>query len=377
MDNWLYNNILSFLLAIIVVGGLIPKILIIAYRKKLFDGHDARKIHTGAVPRLGGTAFVPGIIFSVLLTLGLAIKGSTPGLCFVLSQEIVPLFFLFCSLMLLFLLGLADDLIEIRYRAKFFFQIVTGVLTIISGVWISNLHGFLMLDSIPEWAGWLITVFLIVYVINSLNLIDGIDGLAGGMSLIALLYFGYAFYDANLFLYSMVAFAGAGGLLPFIFYNIFGNEGNQRKIFMGDTGTLTLGMVIAFLAVEFTNVSEKGNVFAHVNPVLVSFSPLVIPFFDQLRVFFHRIVHRRNPFLPDRSHIHHKLLDIGLSTHVALVILICFSLLFILINWWMSALNVNVNWIVLTDFVVWTLLNMLLTKLIRRREKKLGEELYE
>ncbi len=377
MDNWLLNNLLTFILAGIVVGGLIPQILIIAYRKRLFDSHDERKIHDGAVPRLGGIAFVPGIIFSVLLILGLGVKCNANEIREVMMQGEVGLFFLLCSLMLLFLLGIADDLVEVRYRAKFIFQIIAGILTIASGIWIADLHGFLGLQTIPDWIGWMLTVFAIVYIINALNLIDGIDGLAGSIAFLTLAYFGAAFYDADYYIYSMVAFGGAGGLLPFIYFNMYGSSKKNNKIFMGDTGSLTLGMVIAFLAVEFTNIREQGNVFADLNPITVAFSPLIIPILDQCRVFFHRIIRRRNPFMPDRCHIHHKLLDLGLTGRQTLTIILIADIGFVGLNWGLSIAGINVNWIVLTDLLIWTIGNILLTKSIRTIEKKEKTVLYD
>lgn len=376
MDNWLLNNILTFALAIFVVGALIPQILIISYRKKLFDNHDERKVHVGAVPRLGGVAFVPGIIFSVMLILGLCIKFNASNVEAVMHQGEVGLFFLFCSLMLLYLLGIADDLVEVRYRAKFLFQILAGILTICSGVWISNLHGFLWINEIPHWLGSLFTVFAIVYIINAMNLIDGIDGLAGGIAFITLGYYGLAFYDAGYYIYSMVAFGATGGLVPFIWFNIWGSTKRQHKIFMGDTGSLTLGMVIAFLAVAFTNIEEHGNIFAEINADVVVFTPLIIPVFDQCRVFFHRIKKRRNPFMPDRCHIHHKLMMLGMSPKITLMCILASTVLAIIFNMWMSKCGLGITWIVAVDFVLWTIINMLLTGGIRRLEKRNGERLY-
>lgn len=361
----------------IVVGGLIPQILIIAYQKKLFDSHDERKIHLGTVPRLGGIAFVPGIIFSMMLILGLGVKCEAFRIQEVMAQGEVGLFFLFCSLMLLFLLGIADDLVEVRYRAKFLFQIIAGVLTISSGIWLSNLHGLIGLQHLPDIIGWILTIFMIVYIINALNLIDGIDGLAGGIAFIVLMYFGIAFFDASYYIYSMLAFGGAGGLLPFIYYNVCGSASKNRKIFMGDTGSLTLGMVIAFLAVEFTNITEKGNIFADINPIIVAISPLIIPLFDQLRVFFHRVIRHRNPFMPDRCHIHHKLLAIGMTSHQALLAILVASICFIVINWLLSEWHLNVNWIIVIDFTIWTIGNIYITKLIRIRENSSGKPLYD
>lgn len=376
MDNWLLDNILTFVLAFLIVGTLIPQILVIAYRRKLFDSNDERKVHIGSVPRLGGIAFVPGIIFSVLFTIGVRLQLNEPGIKDLLTLDLVPVFFLFCSLTLLFLVGIADDLVGVRYSVKFVFQIMAAALTVVSGVYVTDLHGFLGIGVMPDWAGWLLTGLLTVYIINSFNLIDGIDGLAAGLATLTLAYFGMAYYDAGSYIYSMIAFGGVGTLLPFLYFNVLGNANRNRKIFMGDTGSLTIGMVIAFLAVEFTNVREYDNIFAGVNTVVVAFSPLMIPMFDQLRVFFHRIVRHRNPFLPDRCHIHHKLLLLGLSSTQSLLCILGVASLMVAVNW-ILARFLDVNWVIGIDLALWIIGNMAITKALRRRERIVGEKLYD
>ena len=376
MNNWLYNNILTFVLAFILVGILIPQIIAIAFNKNLFDSQDARKTHIGLVPRLGGISFVPGIIFSLLFTLGIGIQFAEPGIREILWTGTVPLFFLFCALMLLYLVGMADDLVGVRYGAKFFFQILAALIVIASGIYVANFHRFLWIDQLPVWASWALTIVLIVYIINSFNLIDGIDGLSGGLATITLAFFGIAFYDAGIYIYSMLAFAGLGTLLPFLYYNIYGNPERNSKIFMGDTGSLTIGMLIAFLAIEFTNVNEKGNIFATVNPIIVAVSPIIIPLFDQLRVFSHRIVRGRNPFMPDRCHIHHKLLALGLTSRQALVAILLSDIGFIVVNWLISP-HMGPTLTIVVDLAIWTIANLIITKALRRREAHTGIHLYD
>lgn len=376
MNNWLYNNILTFILSFVLVGIIIPQILRIAFRKKLFDSHDGRKVHVGNIPRLGGVAFVPGIMFGVLLSLGIGIQLAEPGMRMALHQGLVPVCFLTCSLLLLFLVGIADDLVGVSYKAKFVFQILCGIFTLASGVCVNNLNGFFYIWGLPEWIGWPLTILLIVYVINSLNLIDGIDGLAAGLATLALIYFGWAYYDAGEYILSMIAWGGVGALLPFLYFNIFGNPDNNQKIFMGDTGSLTIGMVIAYLAVGFTQTREYGSVFTDVNPDVVAFSPLMIPLFDQLRVFYHRITRRRNPFMPDRCHIHHKLLALGLTARQALIAILGIALILVGLNWVMSR-YLNVNFVLVIDFLVWLWGNVLLTRAIRRVENSTGKQLYD
>lgn len=376
MEHWLINNLLTFGLSFVLTGILIPQILVIAFRKRLFDGHDDRKTHAGEVPRLGGIAFVPAIIFSVLATIGLSLIVHNTDLQSALTLTLVPLLFLICSLMLLFLVGIADDLIGVRYGAKFFFQILASVLMIGSGVWISDCYGLLGLGSIPVWVGWPVTLLAVVTVVNAINLIDGIDGLAAGLAALALLFYGMVFYLGEAYIYAMVAFGSVGSLLPFIYYNVFGKATRRKKIFMGDTGSLTIGMVLVFLAVNVTYYPFAEIEFTDVNPMVVAISPLIVPLFDVARVFCRRLRRHRNPFMPDRSHIHHKLLALGLSATAALTVILSFAMILLVANLLLSII-ININLVLVIDVVVWISINLILTRAIRKRELRLGCKLYD
>ncbi|MBD5369550.1 MAG: undecaprenyl/decaprenyl-phosphate alpha-N-acetylglucosaminyl 1-phosphate transferase [Bacteroides sp.] len=376
MEHWLLNNFLTLGLAFLMTGILIPQILVIAFRKKLFDGHDERKIHHGAVPRLGGIAFVPAIIFSVLAVIGVDLSGHSRAMMFALEEAMVPLLFLICSLMLLFLIGIADDLIGIRYSAKFFFQLLAAALIIAAGVWIDDLYGLLWIHILPyDWMGWGLTALVVVYVVNSFNLIDGIDGLAAGLAAIALGFYAIVFYLGAAFIYSMIACAAFGSLLPFLYYNLFGSATRGKKIFMGDTGSLSIGMVVVFLAIGLTNFTLEPVSIGEFNPIVMAVAPLLIPMLDSARVFLRRVRKGRNPFMPDRTHIHHKLLDLGLSPTAALAILLAAGIIFLLSNVFLSP-YVNINIIFLLDIAVWTVANIMLTRAIRRREQRLQKDLY-
>lgn len=351
---------------------MVPQVMNIAHKKKLFDSTGGRKIHHGAVPRLGGISFTPSIIFSVLLILSIFPDNTSVANFTLLENDFDGMFLLFCGMICLFVVGIADDLIEVRYRNKFIVQILVGILVVRAGMVVNNLYGFAGLHQLPEWIGWILTILLIVYIINSFNLIDGIDGLSGGLALLPMAFYGYVCYISGHFLYSMIAFAAAGSILPFLYYNIFGNVARKKKIFMGDTGSLTIGLVLGFLGIQVLNIKEYGEILSTANPVVLAVSPMVIPMFDQLRVFFHRIVRHRNPFLPDKSHIHHKLLYIGLSTHQALLAILGIAILFIVINMCLTEAGLNVTWIILLDLAIWTGGNMLLTSAIRRKERKEG-----
>mgnify|MGYP002704181832 FL=1 len=362
MYFWIANCFLAFLLCVFCAGFVIPQILLIAFRKQLFDLPDERKIHHCAVPRLGGIAFKPVVFFTIVLLLGVNMTLGHSDMLYEIGNDVRPLAFAFCSIMLLYLVGMADDLIGIRYRAKFVIQILCGVMLIAGGIYIDNLHGILGIHAVPLWAGYPLTILIVVFIINAINLIDVIDGLASGLCSIACLFYGLTFFMLHRHVYAMLAFATLGVLVPFFYYNVFGNAEHGRKIFMGDTGSLTIGMMLCFLSLKLAMCGPDDNT-GNVHPMVLAFSPLLVPCCDVVRVYLHRVRNGKNPFLPDKNHIHHKLLAIGIKQRNAMIIIISVSTVFILLNIFFS-LYLDVNWIVLGDILVWTLANIRLTKRI-------------
>lgn len=185
MYFWIVNCSLAFLLCVLCAGIVIPQILLIAFRKKLFDFPDERKVHHYAVPRLGGIAFKPVVFFTIALLLGINMVLGHSEILSEIGNDVCSLAFAFCSIMVLYLVGMADDLIGIRYRAKFVIQILCGVMLIAGGVYINNLYGVLGIHAVPLWLGYPLTILIVVFIINAINLIDGIDGLASGLCSIA------------------------------------------------------------------------------------------------------------------------------------------------------------------------------------------------
>lgn len=375
MPLWIENYFLCLIVSLVLAGIIIPSIIKIAFKRSLFDGIDERKIHRGLVPRLGGISFMPAFIFSFFLVIGCDIRLNVAGHHEALELAMVAVRFLLCALMLLFLVGIADDLIGVRYRSKFLFQIIAGALIVISGCYIKDLYGFVGIDSLPDIAGWIITVFLVIYVVNAINLIDGIDGLASGLSGVALIFYSYIFFRAGEYADALLAGATLGTLLPFFYYNVFGSAENHTKIFMGDTGSLTIGMVLAFLSIRIFDL-PKGTDVADGNMMVVAIAPIIVPCFDVARVFLHRLRNGHNPFLPDKCHIHHKLLALGCRQWEALITILVADVMFILLNLALSS-YLNPTWIIVGDMVLWILLNVLITQLIRNRERAQGVRLYE
>lgn len=290
------------ILAFLITLFSIPKIISVSEKKNLFDNPDAvRKLHTKPISSLGGAGLFLGFIISVLLTGNLF--GST-GFSYYIA-----------SFILIFFIGIKDDIVEISAFKKFAGQsLVACILMFKAHLLISDMHGFLGLTAIYAPFSYLLTFFTLIVVINAFNLIDGIDGLASSLSLISSLLFGTYFLVNNNLPYAVLGFAFAGSLVAFLIYNF-----QPAKIFMGDTGSLLTGVVNSILAIKFIQTGSGYTAFPLSAVPAVAFAILLIPLMDTLRVFSIRILHRRSPFSGDRNHIHHLLLDRGLS-HKAIVL---------------------------------------------------------
>lgn len=372
---WIYTDIAVFCVALLLTGIIIPQILLIAFSKKLFDEVDERKIHKGVVPRLGGIAFLPAIIFSICFVLAVNMSFGWADSSLVFEGCSQSILYLLCAEMLIFLVGIADDLIGVRYKAKFVCQILCAIFICASGTYIHDLGGILWIDRIPAWIGWCVSGFIVVYIVNAINLIDGIDGLASGLSGIALIFYGIVLTQAREWVLAVLVWAQLGTLVPFFYYNVFGNPSKRKKIFMGDTGALTVGMLLSFIALSVTNI-DAIDVTRDYNQIVLAFSPLIIPAFDVVRVYFHRLRQGRNPFLPDKCHIHHKLLALGLNQRASLCAILLAAVLFMLVNVALSP-YVSATWLIVGDVLLWLCGNLLITRAIRRKEARLHTSLYD
>lgn len=367
MGYWLINSLITFLLCALFAGVLIPQILLIAYRRNLFDEVNERKIHKGLVPRLGGIAFVPVILVSIAILLEVNYYLGYFQFSEALHKNFLPLLSAFIGLQMLFLVGIADDLIGVKYRAKFVVQICCAIFLIGGGVWFSNLGGILDIGEISPWVGYPFTAVVLVFLINAINLIDGIDGLASGLSSIACAIYGCAFLFLGEYALAIVSFATLGVLVPFFYYNVFGDVTKHSKIFMGDTGSLTIGLILGLLGtILYTHEDSPG---LSINTTIIAFSPLIVPCFDVVRVYMLRIRQHRSPFLPDKSHIHHKLLAAGMKPRRAMIMIISVSTLFTIVNFALAHFFcVNINFIVIIDVIAWTIGNLWLSSTIRVRK---------
>lgn len=351
MDEVLIFSVyLPFLVSALLGWLFIPRVLILSHRKRLFDMPDERKSHNLPIPRLGGITFLPILLMCVCLVTGIWVNNGFHFQILDLDILVIRFVLLFVGMMMLYLVGVVDDLIGVSYQAKFLVQIACAVLFPLSGLWIQDLSGLFWLNEIPAWAGIPLTVFVVVYITNAINLIDGIDGLAAGICFVAFFTLGLSAAAKGQHLFMIVAFGMLGILLPFWIYNVFGNIEKGHKIFMGDTGSLTLGYLISFFLIYMA--SGSGVAFPR-EMLIIGLSTMVVPMFDIVRVVIARIRNRRNPFLPDKNHIHHKLLRTGIGPRWAMLILVLVSLSIILITKWCVELRIWTAWIFLIDVGVW------------------------
>ena len=358
----------GFLFAVSLGMVIIPRILVISHKKRLYDVPDARKVHTMPVPRLGGLSFFPVILMSMFLVIGFRLyfwDVNVSGLSFNMLYEYL---FLFVGMTLLYLVGVCDDLVGVGYRYKFAVQIAAAFLLVLSGNWFDSFGGLFGIYSVPVWVGVPFTVFIVVYITNAINLIDGIDGLASGLCCIALSVLSVIFFLCGQYVYALLAICTLGILMPFWCYNVFGNANRGHKLFMGDAGSLTLGYVISFLIIHLCVSNQVSPELP--NPYMViAFSTVLVPLLDVIRVVLHRLRNHRNPFLPDKNHFHHKLLRTGMRVRMVMVTILCVSVFFIVLNV-LLAMKGNATYLLLLNLVLWSILHLTINRFITRHHKE-------
>ena len=227
------NNIVTvfagFLIALLLARLIIPKILIISLRKHLYDEPNERKVHQKPISRLGGVSFFPAILFSFafIASISQMTMFSPFGLFIWNSSEFL---LLVSGLTLLFIIGIADDLVGVRYRQKLIVQLIAASMIPLSGLYVNDLYGILGINELSAWFGIPLTVLLVVFITNSINFIDGIDGLASGLSMVALIVYGCLFGALGQWSFSLLAFTSVGVLFPFFYYNVFGSRSEERRV---------------------------------------------------------------------------------------------------------------------------------------------------
>jgi UDP-N-acetylmuramyl pentapeptide phosphotransferase/UDP-N-acetylglucosamine-1-phosphate transferase len=309
--------LMSLALAFGICFYALPAIIYVSNEKRLFDFPDDRKVHRNPVPALGGLAIYAGFITAFLLTVAFT------GTAFVFQ-------YLVAASLIIFFVGLKDDLLNISPFKKFLGQILAAAILVFKGgLVISSMDGILGIYELPPVASEAISMITIVVIINSFNLIDGIDGLAGSLSMVSGILFAAFFAINGDYAYACLATSLLGAVGAFLIFNY-----PPARIFMGDTGSLMIGLVNAVLVIRFIQTGAAAPVWSVVAAPAMGFALLFIPLFDTLRVFSFRILHGISPFTPDRNHIHHILLRFGWS-HLKITLTLAASALLVAVCAWL------------------------------------------
>jgi len=316
-----YTSLLIFLTSFIVSWIAIPSIIKVAKEKSLFDSpNENRKIHTKCIPNLGGVAIYLGFYFSTLMFRVLCDSVELSALC--------------AASVLLFFVALKDDLISTAPKLRLFYQFIIALIIILVGqVYFTHLPFYGSEGIILVIINMLASLIFIVGMINAVNFIDGIDGLAGSISFFIFMFFGFAFFEYNEYSYALISLALAGSTLGFLLFNI-----HPAKIFMGDIGSMLLGVFMAVFAIKLSNMEPlRLGIMPIRNPTCIAIALLIVPIMDMTSVILIRLKLKLSPFNADKRHTHHRLLSLGLNHHVITLTLLGFNIFMVLMSLLLSS----------------------------------------
>lgn len=341
LESVVFAPLTAFLLVLFTT----PVLIKVARLKHLVDepGED-RKLHRRSVPTIGGTIIFATVLFTYALWFPYGQDMSSDGGSILLSRSLWEFKFIVASVLLLFFIGIKDDIIGTAPSKKMFAQIIVGfILVIVADVRILSMHGLFGVHAIPEWASILLSVFTYLVITNAFNLIDGVDGLATGVGAIAATLFGVWFLIAGDTALTLLSFILAATLLGFLIYNF-----SPAKVFMGDSGSLTTGMLLSYLAIRLIGHPAEGSSwFTDISTPIFAMSILAYPLIDTLRVFSIRAFKGRSPFEADKNHVHHRLLRINGKHKWTVLLIYLYSLLVIAVSVMVRTDNVTLDFLLI------------------------------
>lgn len=331
MRHDIYYIQLVFVLSLLVSSLVFRPILVFARKNKFYDNPNERKLQRMPVPVMGGFVVLIGAVFGLL--------------CYMFIRDITPLVPVVVAMLVMLLVGAYDDIRDLSATKKFFIEIVMVVaLALVNGYGINDFHGLWGIHEISPWIAWPLTVVTCVGIINAINMIDGINGLSSGICIMALGFYSLIFFYSWDFVHVALAVSLIGGLIPFFIMNVFGN---RSKMFIGDAGTMMLGialcdMVMTILAKD----SMCDNQVKHTNFCLLAFtlSVLAIPVFDTLRVMFGRIFRGESPFHPDKTHLHHAFIGYGFHHLESSLMIIILNMIIVGVWWVIYKSHLSEQW---------------------------------
>ncbi len=284
---------LATIIAFFIVLLATPSYIKVARMKHLFDvPTEDRKQHKESTPSMGGIMIFAATVFATFI-------------CFP-EDYLGFLKYLMPAIIIMFFVGIKDDIVGTSAAKKLMAHLIVAfIMVLMAEVKITSLYGLFDIRELPEWASISISVFTFIVVINAFNLIDGVDGLAGGVGFISATAFGVWFLIAGCYDYAVLSFSLAGALLGFLRYNF-----SPASIFMGDSGSLFVGLILAFLAIELIEFkpSNLPTSIISISKPIFAMTVLVYPLLDTIRIFIYRVANKKSPFEADSNHIHHRIL---------------------------------------------------------------------
>jgi UDP-N-acetylmuramyl pentapeptide phosphotransferase/UDP-N-acetylglucosamine-1-phosphate transferase len=306
--------LLAALTAYLVSFFILPILIATLLKMNIGDLPGGRKIHKKFIPSMGGIGFVLAAFAAIAI--------------WSWQFPLPDIRYLMAAISLMFLVGLRDDMVELKATHKLVGELAAVLMVVVfSDIRIKDLHGFLGVGELNLFLSYGFSAFVLLVLTNSFNLIDGLDGLAGTSGSLILAVLGFWFYMQGLESYALIAFTFLGGVLAFLFFNWY-----PAKIFMGDTGSLTLGFVLGALIIAFmeTNAALPDGAAWKFEPVFSAGIVLMIfPLYDMARVFARRIRRGKGPMTPDKSHVHHFMMRMGLNHSQVTLILLAVQVSFI------------------------------------------------
>lgn len=355
------SSSLAFLTSLVLGIVIMPVVIKVAKMKYLVDEpSENRKVHKRSVPTIGGICIFATFLFSV------SFWGGWEKYKVLTLEDYSFYQYFIASILLLFFVGLKDDITGISPFKKLIAHIMVAAIMVFFGnMRITSLEGIFGIYELPYTISAVLSIFTYIVVVNSVNLIDGIDGLAGGIGFIGSVAFGIWFYFAGEVFFTLMSFALAGSLLSFLVFNM-----SPARIFMGDSGSLVLGFVLCVLAMKLANF-EPTTIHPSIKKVsqpVIAMAILAYPLLDTLRVFVIRVLKGNSPFSADRNHIHHHILNKGYSHKKAAIILYFFAVILILTTGFAGKLEPTLGFFVML-IIAFVMVQLLLFTLPAKSSK--------
>lgn len=361
--------ILVFITAFAVVLYSTPALIKVAVLKRLIDlPSEDRKVHKRAVPTIGGIIIYAATLFSFSLWYNIDDLHEYSEI----YESIKEFKILVATSLVLFFVGVKDDIIGTSPVKKLFANILVGLILVLMGdIRITGLHGVFAVEGIPDWGSVFLSLFTYIVVLNAMNLIDGVDGLAAGVGLISSTVFGIWFVFANEYTLASLSFSLSGALLGFLIFNF-----SPAKIFMGDSGSLIIGMFVCVLSIKLIEypLNNLDDFWVRISKPVFVIAALSYPLIDTLRIFIIRAVKGQSPFAADKNHLHHRLLDCGYSHAKTVIIIYIFSIMAVGISLLSYYLNPSLSLITILTFNVLFILFVDFSYRFAKKNKKQIEE---